>query len=156
MTSFTLTDFVRESNRIEGITREPYADEVTATEQFLAWPELNRLRVHALVKEYQPNARLRDTPGMSVRIGNHIPPPGGAAIRNNLDLLLVLVSERVLSPYESHQRYEALHPFTDGNGRSGRAIWLWQMMHSGSRNEDMALGLGFLHCWYYQSLQAAR
>ena len=40
----------------------------------------------------------------------------------------------------------------DGNGRSGRALWLWQMVNQ--HNYDMRLG--FLHLWYYQSLQAGQ
>lgn len=49
-----------------------------------------------------------------------------------------------MSPFEAHKRYEEIHPFVDLNGRTGRAIWLWQMGGPGS--------LGFLHSWYYQSL----
>ena len=52
------------------------------------------------------------------------------------------------SAYVLHCRYESLHPFTDGNGRSGRALWLWMM---GGIEEAP---LGFLHTWYYQSLEA--
>jgi Fic family protein len=56
-----------------------------------------------------------------------------------------------LSPFAAHVRYEHLHPFTDGNGRSGRAIWAWQMLYQG-RGE---IPLGFLHHFYYQSIQNA-
>ena len=52
-------------------------------------------------------------------------------------------------PWVFHVQYERLHPFTDGNGRSGRALWAWQMMR---RREGLALG--FLHRFYYQTLVA--
>jgi Fic family protein len=37
----------------------------------------------------------------------------------------------------------------DGNGRSGRAIWLWQMLR-----QEGGAPLGFLHHFYYQTLEA--
>ncbi len=51
-----------------------------------------------------------------------------------------------LSPFEAHKLYERIHPFVDLNGRTGRAIWLHQMI----KKQDVPLG--FLHIWYYQSL----
>ena len=55
------------------------------------------------------------------------------------------------TPFGIHLRYETLHPFMDGNGRSGRILWAWQMLH-----HDIAPGirLGFLHAFYYQTLAA--
>ena len=50
------------------------------------------------------------------------------------------------SPFENHKLYERIHPFVDLNGRTGRAIWLHQML------EKQDVPLGFLHTWYYQSL----
>ena len=51
------------------------------------------------------------------------------------------------SPFAVHVAYENLHPFMNGNGRSGRALWLW---HMGGIEK---VPLGFLRTWYYQSLQ---
>lgn len=151
-----LAEFVLESNRIEGIRREPYTHELDATQRFIEWPALTVPRVKALVAVLAPGKKLRNQFGMDVRVGLHVPPYGGEEIERELARLLGEISAQRISPYEGHQRYETLHPFMDGNGRSGRAIWLWQMLHSGSRNEDQALDLGFLHTWYYQSLQAPR
>ena len=55
------------------------------------------------------------------------------------------------TPYDIHRRYETLHPFMDGNGRSGRILWAWQMIHHDIRP---GLSLGFLHAFYYQTLDA--
>jgi hypothetical protein len=77
-------------------------------------------------------------------VGRHLPPRGGPEIRNHLlDLLL----NDDLSAYEQHVAYEVLHPFTDGNGRSGRALWAWRVRD---------FPLGFLHTFYYQTLDSSR
>jgi hypothetical protein len=55
-------------------------------------------------------------------------------------------------PYILHVEYEQLHPFTDGNGRSGRAMWLYAMKKCGRL--EQGLNLGFLHAFYYQTLSA--
>ena len=141
-----LTTFIRESNRIEGIEREPYQKEVAALERFLRLETIEVWDLELLVETFQPGARLRDKPEMNVQVGNHIAPQGGSEIRSALEAILQ-TTQNGASPYQAHRDYEAVHPFTDGNGRSGRALWLW-MMH---RNHGGA-PLGFLHTFYYQAL----
>lgn len=141
--------FVRESNRIEGIVRDPLPQELAATEGFLELPP-SVVRLKAFVATVQPGARIRDRKGLDVRVGPHVAPPGGHQIVPALEAIL----ERVYrwdDLYHVHCDYETLHPFTDGNGRSGRAVWLWQMVHQAD-----GAPLGFLHHWYYQSLQRTR
>jgi hypothetical protein len=145
-----LRAFVAESNRIEGIFREPTTYEIEGTKAFLALPpaKLTIARMVELVKVYQPDACLRDKPGLDVRIGHYRPPQGGSHISDSLNRSLYNARFGLESPQRIHWRYEALHPFTDGNGRSGRALWLWCM---GGETP-----LGFLHTWYYQSLADGR
>ncbi len=149
-----LADFVRESNRIEDIHREPTGEEVRATARFLSRQKITVDDLVALVSVYAPGKLLREHPGMDVRVGNHIPQPGGPVVRGWLEILLGEVNgERGYdrpTPYAAHLRYEALHPFMDGNGRSGRALWLWMM--GGIKR----VPLGFLHTFYYQTLQAMK
>jgi hypothetical protein len=86
---------------------------------------------------------------MDVQVGNHIAPRGGSNIRSELESLLMRANTGI-HPWKIHLEYETLHPFMDGNGRSGRALWLWMMSQSGQLNR--ALKLGFLHSFYYQTL----
>ena len=147
---YTLEDFIRESNAIEEIFRDPTQAEIDEAKRFEALDELRLEDLERFVKIYQPNAQLRSHPYLNVRIGNHIPPQGGAEVVAKVHGLLNLANERSLSAYELHHKYEQLHPFTDGNGRSGRMIWWWMMKH-----EDVWMrSLCFLRAWYYQSLAA--
>ena len=107
----------------------------------------------ALVAACQPNAVLRATTDIhGVRVGNHIAPPSGPKIVEEFDLLLKQIANDALTQWAAHVAYETLHPYTDGNGRSGRAVWLWHMQSRGEL--DRALALGFLHTFYYQTLAA--
>ena len=138
----SLVDFVRESNRIERILHDPTPTEIQAHVDFLATrPTIESLK--QFVGAVQPDARIRDHEGLDVAVGRYLPPRGGPEIASALEAILFDLSD----PFLAHQRYEALHPFTDGNGRSGRVLWLWTM---GGINR---VPLGFLHHWYYQSLQ---
>ena len=144
-----VVEFVRESNRIEGIRREPTAGEIAAHKVFFGLQRVTVPDVERLVSELA-GAELRDRPGMNVRVGSHRPIPGGPQIRNALWSLLDGLDD--LTPFEAHVVYETLHPFMDGNGRSGRALWVWMMRDLGLD----AFELPFLHRWYYQSLDAQR
>lgn len=146
-----LEDFVRESNRIEGIVREPTDVEIEAHEEFLTGP-VTDCELEEFVSTIQPGAVLRDKPGLDVRVGNYFPPRGGEHIRESLVTLLSSPIEDFHdednAAYQRHIIYETLHPFTDGNGRSGRVLWLSDM------GGILCAPLGFLHHFYYQTLRA--
>lgn len=135
--------FVIESNRIEGI----YGASKEEIEEFHAFMALKTVTVADLIQFvhiYQPDAVFRDNPSVpGVRIGNHIAPPSSPEIRESLQN--ILDNKAVNGPWQTHILYEMLHPFTDGNGRSGRMLWAWQMGYE-------RLDLGFLHMFYYQTL----
>ena len=150
-----LRDFIIESNRISGITQKICKDDADAYEDLL---RLNKLTIESLLELLQficPQGRLRSRTGMDVKRGNHTPPLGGYDVVKELTELLRLINESAYKGYgtkvafATHLMFERLHPFTEGNSRIGRAIWLWLMWH------DMdAMQRGFLHSFYFQTLQA--
>lgn len=144
---FTLRDLVRESNKIEGIFRDPTDEEVAAARDFLGLSKVTIADLQHFVSIYQPGARLRDKVGLNVRVGRHLPPAGSPKIKKALQALLDKIEMKELTPWQAHVEYETLHPFTDGNGRSGRILWLWMMPDA---------SLGFMHHFYYQTLQESR
>lgn len=146
-----LRDFVRESNWIEGIFRLPTEQEIEASASFLALFQPSVLELCNFVEACEPGARLRDQIGLGVRVGDYIAPPGSLNIRRRLKALLTSAYQNTWSPFKIHLQYEMLHPFTDGNGRSGRIIWAWQM-----RNNGEEISLPFLQHFYYQTLGETR
>lgn len=146
MKEFTPIDFIRESNRIERIHREPLPKEIEEFRRFMALELITVEELKRFVKVYQPGARLRDKKGLNVSVGNHYPIPGGAIVKKELEKHLACAND-FFRPADSawfvHKNYEILHPFTDCNGRSGRMLWMWMMRKA---------PLGFLHHFYYQTL----
>lgn len=156
MIDWVLENFVRESNKIEGIERDDgdpqFQAEVEAHHQFLhlTEPTVGELErfVRAVTARSLHPGTLRRLEGMNVRVGAHVPPAGGPGIKVRLEALLEGrgALRGALGAYATHIAYEHLHPFTDGNGRSGRVLWLLQMGGTAP--------LGFLHQFYYQTLEA--
>jgi Fic family protein len=71
-----------------------------------------------------------------VRVGHYVPPPPADVPGLMLELLEWWNRKaRELSPVLSsailHHRFEAIHPFADGNGRTGRALALWELYRRG-------------------------
>lgn len=144
-----LLDFAVESNMIEGIdgvTKE----EGLALQRFVNLPSFTIDDVIAYVSDVQPNAKLRDNIGVpDVRVGDYYPPKSSPEIRLRLNDIIDDVQSLKVSPFTLHCRYESLHPFTDGNGRSGRAIWMW---HMNRIYGERFMVRSFLHWFYYQTL----
>lgn len=146
--NFSDLEKIEESNRIEGILRAVTSDELEAFQIFMA---LEHPTIHDLcrfVDICQPGAELRNRPGMNVRVGRYEPPPGGYDIITKLYVLLEDAYNAKIDAWTAHVEYEKLHPFTDCNGRSGRMLWYWIM-----GRDDAQAALGFLHAFYYQTLE---
>ena len=148
ITEKELIDFVTESNSIERIFREPFLEEIDELSRFMSLDKITIDELKKFVSVYQPDAKLRDQYGLNVRIGSYYPPLGGPDIPIQLEVILKHANGNTLHPYWAHIEYEKLHPFTDGNGRSGRALWAW-----GQKDIDRGISGGFLLNFYYQTLQ---
>lgn len=143
-------DFVRESNAIESIIRDPTAAELTATLDFLEHELLDLDKVLSLQAVYAPGKPLRNRMGMDIIVGesNFAPFHGSPVVEFKLANLLGEINTSC-DPWHCHCAFESLHPFMDGNGRTGRALWAWQMHRL---NLD-PFALTFLHRFYYQTLE---
>ena len=150
ISNLVLTRFIEQSNMIEGIMRKPTKAEFEAHQLFVELDRLSITDLQAFVSVVQPGAVVRDQPSLNVRIGSHVAPQGGVGVVASTNNLLMQVNEGGLDAWRAHCIYETIHPFTDGNGRSGRALWLWQM-----KGRALPPGL-FLHRFYYQTLENFR
>lgn len=88
----------------------------------------------------QNNASIRNTPG--TKLSNtqgeviYTPPSGETIIREKLANLEKFINEdRAIDPLIKmailHYQFEAIHPFSDGNGRAGRILLLLYLKLSG-------------------------
>jgi hypothetical protein len=145
-----LYNFIIESNRIEGIDRDPSKTEYQAHTTFLAG-DVGIEPLKVFVGAVAPGNSLRTEPGLNVRVGRHMAPEGGPQIGRALADLNARIVTGMIDAHDAYCAYEHLHPFTDGNGRSGRAIWLWMMERQIDRPHRE---LGFLQCFHYQTLEA--
>ena len=73
---------------------------------------------------------------IAVRVGRYVPPPPGDVSGLMFELLAWWNQEAakmspVLSSAIVHYRFESIHPFADGNGRTGRALALWELYRRG-------------------------
>lgn len=145
-----ITAFMRESNAIEGIFRDPTPEEIGAAERFMRLFDVSTTALGDFQAIVAPGKPLRESAGMNVRVGDYIAPPGGPIIVRRLQAIC-RDANRGSDPYETHLRFETLHPYIDGNGRTGRMLWAWQM-HGQGRNP---FALSFLQRWYYETLSHA-
>ncbi|HWD19392.1 MAG TPA: Fic family protein [Verrucomicrobiae bacterium] len=73
---------------------------------------------------------------IQVRVGQYLPPAAEDVSGLMFELLTWWNKESskespVLSSAILHYRFEAIHPFADGNGRAGRALALWELYRRG-------------------------
>ena len=123
------------------------------------------LRLHAIiagdVMDQGEAGRYRT---IRVRVGSFVPPPPEDVSGLMFELLEWWNREApghspVLSSAILHYGFEAIHPFADGNGRTGRAMALWELYRRGFDSHHIFAVDEFY--WenrprYYGALEAVR
>jgi len=94
--------------------------------------ELHRLLAHEVMDQGTAGAYRT----IGVRVGDHFPPHPDDVSPLMFELLEWWnAGSTELSPILSsailHYRFEDIHPFADGNGRTGRALALWELYRRG-------------------------
>ena len=129
---FDVKKYIKSSNEIEGI----YSEEEDA-QSLLAWAYLDSkktlshadiMRVQKMITlhqtDLQPNQRgyYRGMAGNNVNVsvgGRNA--PDHSYVPELMNGWLLDIAE--MTPLVSHIRFESIHPFVDGNGRTGRMIY---------------------------------
>jgi Fic family protein len=140
--------FATESNQIEG-EKKASRNQVYALQWFIQHEltEKNTLEYHRMVAENLPKEQRGVYRKFEITIGGK---PAGTphyAIQNKMDDFFRGIEK--MDSWEAHNLFEKIHGFSDYNGRTGRAIWLWKFLNE----EGGKLNLSFLHRYYYQALQ---
>jgi len=134
-----------------------------ATRRKITHDDILRLH-HLLAEEVMDQGQAGRYRTISVRVGRHVPPPPDKVSGYMFELLEWWNNDApklspVLSSAILHYRFEAIHPFADGNGRTGRALALWELYRRGfDTHHIFAVDE---HYWedrplYYASLDAVR
>ena len=95
------------------------------------------LKLHSIiaaeVMDQGPAGRYRV---IAVRVGRHLPPPAQQVSGFMAELLEWWNADSskwppVITSAILHHRFEDIHPFADGNGRTGRTLALWELYRRG-------------------------
>lgn len=132
-----MREHIHQSNLIEGYD----SVEHDATSD-VAWGYLVRQEklTHEVIKNVQmiivaPQeldilevAEYRDTTKRNATVGNQAAPlwPMVKGLMDNW-----LLDYKKMTPKQAHIRFEKIHPFCDGNGRTGRMLMWWQQIKIG-------------------------
>jgi Fic family protein len=118
--------------------------------------DLQRLLVKGTSGETEQAGRIRDVQvvvgplGSRVEDARYVPPPPGDQLRAGLDAWEAWLTDHDMNPVVAvalaHYQFEALHPFSDGNGRIGRLVVVLQLL----REEVLHHGLLTISPWLEQ------
>jgi len=149
---------------IDNVVNNPAAKEVLLYRQAMYWglQEMQKkelittnLLVGIMQEFKQTYAGIRNNPGTKLANpnNNHIvytPPEGENLLREKLSKLEIFINDDSFSSLDPlikmaliHYQFEAIHPFADGNGRTGRILNVLYLI-----NKNL-IGLPVLYLSYY-------
>lgn len=121
-----MREHIKQSNLIENVD-----DPLEVVQSLKAWRYLQNknelseeiiLKTHYLIMERiwpQIAGQFRT---VGVQVGNRLCPPH-TEVRALLDLWMSQFT--TMTPQQAHVEFEHIHPFRDGNGRTGRMLMWW-------------------------------
>lgn len=133
-----MKNHIHESNLIEG-----FNDEIADQLSLIAWERLkdysllsahNILKTHRLItvdQDDMPSRLLGNLRDYNVIVGGR--PGAPYPILTSLMNAWIndMIDYRYKDPKEMHIRFEKIHPFADGNGRTGRMLMWWHEIKLG-------------------------
>lgn len=110
--------------------------------------ELQKTLVHGTPGELSDAGTLRDrivvigAPGHGIAKARFVPPPPGDQLRVGVEDLLRWIESppqvpTVVQAALTHYQFEALHPYSDGNGRLGRLLIIMQILRGALIREPL-------------------
>jgi Fic family protein len=94
------------------------------------------IELHGLVKPYHPQRGGWRREQVYIRGAYHVP-PSGVEVPRYMEQWIAYVnkqsggSDPIERAAQAHAGFEAVHPFLDGNGRTGRLLMNWMLLKAG-------------------------
>lgn len=130
-----MREYIRESNLIEGIDSEQAdKDCLLAWERMQSYDTMTHyslMLMHRMITHSQPDLSPSEKGNyrrIQVYVGKHVPPAAHMVPSLMMDYLSTF---EAMDPIEAHVRFETIHPFVDGNGRTGRMLLWWHQLKVG-------------------------